>query len=197
MEALHVLLFKDAGHRTKRFERVTNRFQMPLVENPRLFCGFVRGIWKNVPGGKTNVAEFGERDKFFNEGRSALGALSESDGIHLGRSEEHTSELQSQFHLVYPFFFFKNPAPPDISPLPLPDALPISASGINSLMRGDRLSVRFPSRMVFISVDRKSTRLNSSHSSISYILFFFLRTRHPPTSPLFPSPTLFRSRRAG
>src|SRR3990167_6895589 len=41
--------------------------------------------------------------------------------------------------------------------------------------------------------DRKSTRLNSSHSQISSFLFFFLMTRRPPRSPLFPSTTLFRS----
>src|SRR3989338_6687336 len=44
-----------------------------------------------------------------------------------------------------------------------------------------------------LALDRKSTRLNSSHSSISYILFFFLMTRPPPRSPLFPYTTLFRS----
>src|SRR3990172_3647649 len=43
--------------------------------------------------------------------------------------------------------------------------------------------------------DRKSTRLNSSHRYISYSLFFFLMTRRPPTSPLFPYTTLFRSDR--
>src|SRR3990167_6938157 len=45
--------------------------------------------------------------------------------------------------------------------------------------------------------DRKSTRLNSSHSQISYSLFFFLSTRRPPTSPLFPSTTLSRSPHPG
>src|SRR3989338_6982833 len=43
------------------------------------------------------------------------------------------------------------------------------------------------------SRDRKSTRLNSSHSSISYSLFFFLMIRRPPRSTLFPYTTLFRS----
>src|SRR3990167_2051827 len=43
--------------------------------------------------------------------------------------------------------------------------------------------------------DRKSTRLNSSHSQISnYIFFFFLMIRRPPRSTLFPYTTLFRSR---
>src|SRR5689334_22400048 len=39
--------------------------------------------------------------------------------------------------------------------------------------------------------DRKSTRLNSSHSSISYAVFCL--SRRPPRSPLFPYTTLFRS----
>src|SRR3990167_2383249 len=40
--------------------------------------------------------------------------------------------------------------------------------------------------------DRKSTRLNSSHSQISYSVFF-LMIRRPPRSTLFPYTTLFRS----
>src|SRR3990167_232578 len=41
--------------------------------------------------------------------------------------------------------------------------------------------------------DRKSTRLNSSHSQISYAALFFLMIRRPPRSTLFPYTTLFRS----
>src|SRR3990167_2312076 len=40
------------------------------------------------------------------------------------RSEEHTSELQSQSNLVFRLFFLKAPAPPELSPLPPPAALP-------------------------------------------------------------------------
>src|SRR5690242_2669760 len=40
--------------------------------------------------------------------------------------------------------------------------------------------------------DRKSTRLNSSHMSISYAVFCLIRP--PPRSTLFPYTTLFRSR---
>src|ERR1035441_9357945 len=39
--------------------------------------------------------------------------------------------------------------------------------------------------------DRKSTRLNSSHSGISYAVFLLIR--RPPRSTLFPYTTLFRS----
>src|ERR1039458_5794032 len=71
----------------------------------------------------------------------------------------------------------------------------------------------------FFRLDRKSTRLNSSHLGISYAVFclkkkkqkterarttttqslrfffFFLMIRRPPRSTLFPYTTLFRSRR--
>src|SRR3990172_5289023 len=41
------------------------------------------------------------------------------------RSEEHTSELQSRLHLVFPFFFLNDTATTEIYPLSLHDALPI------------------------------------------------------------------------
>src|SRR5947209_2392196 len=40
-------------------------------------------------------------------------------------------------------------------------------------------------------LDRKSTRLNSSHANISYAVFCLIRRL--PRSPLFPYTTLFRS----
>src|ERR1043165_4175809 len=42
-------------------------------------------------------------------------------------------------------------------------------------------------------IDRKSTRLNSSHVALSRLPSFFLMIRRPPTSTLFPSAPLFRS----
>src|ERR1035438_4033762 len=61
-----------------------------------------------------------------------------------------------------------------------------------------------------VALDRKSTRLNSSHLGISYAVFclkkkksvvtsvgFFLMIRRPPRSTLFPYTTLFRSELAG
>src|SRR3989338_6656771 len=110
------------------------------------------------------------------------------------RSEEHTSELQSQFHLVFRLFFFNDTATTEIYPLSLHDALPIWSSDIRP-----RTSTRcFLPRTISGGSrqrgrDRKSTRLNSSHSSISYSVFFFLMIRRPPRSTLFPYTTLFRS----
>src|ERR1051326_8509607 len=42
-------------------------------------------------------------------------------------------------------------------------------------------------------IDRKRTRLNSSHIPLSRMPSFFLRIRRPPRSTLFPYTTLFRS----
>src|SRR4051812_50008802 len=78
--------------------------------------------------------------------------------------------------IVFIFFFLKIRAPPDISPLSLHDALPIYLLAIAtppSIQRPPRTSSRggatrpTPRR----HQDRKSTRLNSSHMSISYAVF--------------------------
>src|SRR3990167_6857252 len=56
---------------------------------------------------------------------SQSGALADSVIDWALRSEEHTSELQSQSNLLFPLFFFNDAATPDIYPLSLHDALPI------------------------------------------------------------------------
>src|SRR3989338_6699933 len=56
--------------------------------------------------------------------RSASSVTS-SVACPLRRSEEHTSALQSQFHLLFLLFFFNETATTEISPLSLHDALPI------------------------------------------------------------------------
>src|SRR5690242_21738456 len=91
--------------------------------------------------------------------------------------------MLSSVHLVFLvsfffFFFFNDPAPTEIYTLSLHDALPISAhdrhdryecdAGEPVQGRGVLLALRAPHRLVG---DRKSTRLNSSHMSISYAVF--------------------------
>src|SRR5260221_9655827 len=82
------------------------------------------------------------------------------------------------------FFFFNDTAPPEIYPLPLHDALPISSPAPPIAMPE---TMRFfprpgaavrknpcPARRAeagFFRTDRKSTRLNSSHTVISYAVF--------------------------
>src|SRR3954453_80725 len=110
------------------------------------------------------------------------------------RSEEHTSELQSRPHLVCRLLFFNDTATTEIYPLSLHDALPISAE-VNAVhSTGDAEPRRWAAGLhTREHLDRKSTRLNSSHVRISYAVFFFLMIRRPPRSTLFPYTTLFRS----
>src|SRR3990167_2018800 len=53
------------------------------------------------------------------------------------RSEEHTSELQSQSNLLLLLFFFNDTAPTEIYPLSLHDALPIFKLEIFAAQLGD------------------------------------------------------------
>src|SRR2546430_5589708 len=69
--------------------------------------------------------------------------------------------------LVCLFFFFNDTATTEIYTLSLHDALPISARGSASRL-GRCRNARHPAAG---GGDRKSTRLNSSHSQISYAVF--------------------------
>src|SRR2546430_8596758 len=90
---------------------------------------------------------------------------------------------------MFAFFFFNYTATTEIYSLSLHDALPIwRRSGgrvlpdrvgraqrerVPAVLRTARRGVRAPGRRVeqFVERDRKSTRLNSSHSQISYAVF--------------------------
>src|SRR5256885_11438506 len=75
----------------------------------------------------------------------------------------------------YVFFFFNDTATTEIYPLSLHDALPISRGTLGAQARAS--GAREPERPVPEpepdpeALDRKSTRLNSSHLVISYAVF--------------------------
>src|SRR2546430_10795814 len=84
-------------------------------------------------------------------------------------------------HLLYFFFFFNDTATTEIYTLSLHDALPISDDGRDGRSpgagggRGDALGRGKSGR----AQDRKSTRLNSSHSQISYAVFCLKKKKYP------------------
>src|SRR3989338_6907532 len=97
-----------------------------------------------------------------------------SEGAEPARSEEHTSELQSQFHLLFLLFFFLMTRRPPRSPLFPYTTLFRSAQPCRWLWPGHCPQTTWhPCPRVQSPRDRKSTRLNSSHSSISFSYFFF------------------------
>ena len=76
------------------------------------------------------------------------------------------------------FFFFNVPATTEIYTLSLHDALPISRRQVSTHHGGGDLRARSTNRRphrrrphAASAVDRKSTRLNSSHRCISYAVF--------------------------
>src|SRR2546430_12418260 len=72
------------------------------------------------------------------------------------------------------FFFFNDTATTEIYTLSLHDALPISVDGARTDLQG-LLNLRHGEATLMQNAgacgDRKSTRLNSSHSQISYAVF--------------------------
>src|SRR5258708_40243164 len=69
------------------------------------------------------------------------------------------------------FFFFNDTATTEIYTLSLHDALPICSSGGCDWCRGSGGSLDGIQAKFKYDLDRKSTRLNSSHQIISYAVF--------------------------
>src|SRR5260221_10233703 len=83
------------------------------------------------------------------------------------------------------FFFFNDTATTEIYTLSLHDALPICftemgyTASINAAAAPWAYGVERPSTAYQARLDRKSTRLNSSHTVISYAVFCLKKKTHP------------------
>src|SRR5574343_1017430 len=93
------------------------------------------------------------------------------------------------------FFFFNDTATTEIYTLSLHDALPIWLQ-----RRQPQPVLRYPAGLADLPADRKSTRLNSSHITISYAVFCLKkkktkipqkqnRNTHLATTQTVPHPT--------
>src|SRR5438876_5380638 len=89
--------------------------------------------------------------------------------------------------VLLPVFFTTHSTPPELDSLSLHDALPISARGARTAGPAARFSSAAPPRAcrgpsarggAADEKDRKSTRLNSSHPSISYAVFCLKKKKH-------------------
>src|SRR5438034_7410554 len=81
------------------------------------------------------------------------------------------------------FLFFNDPATTEIYTLSLHDALPISGRGRRGAVagRGEDLRPGDGGRADHRRTDRKSTRLNSSHTVISYAVFCLKKKKKTDT----------------
>src|SRR2546430_8235229 len=80
------------------------------------------------------------------------------------------------------FFFFNDTATTEIYTLSLHDALPICWPILPGMAKSAALE-RSMSEMTSRSTDRKSTRLNSSHSQISYAVFCLKKKKNKKQNP--------------
>src|SRR3712207_9139238 len=79
------------------------------------------------------------------------------------------------YYNIYFFFFFNDTATTEIYTLSLHDALPIlKKMNSNLYTKMIKMDIKFINLMKIYchrKIDRKSTRLNSSHANISYAVF--------------------------
>src|SRR2546430_17655258 len=95
----------------------------------------------------------------------------------------------SPIYPIYIFFFFNDTATTEIYTLSLHDALPISTrysrdianSFDRNLLPCANQTSRPSLRLRAVGIDRKSTRLNSSHSQISYAVFCLKKKKKQQT----------------
>src|SRR2546430_10440983 len=80
------------------------------------------------------------------------------------------------------FFFFNDTATTEIYTLSLHDALPISRRAEDEVRPAGALVRQGEALLPVDPLDRKSTRLNSSHSQISYAVFC-LKKKKKSTTP--------------
>src|SRR2546430_15751928 len=91
---------------------------------------------------------------------------------------------------LFSFFFFNDTATTEIYTLSLHDALPISCDRAQPDPRGPHCRARVAAARgqrrrwleENLRADRKSTRLNSSHSQISYAVFCLKKKKKPNSS---------------
>src|SRR2546427_5934099 len=82
-----------------------------------------------------------------------------------------------------PFFFFNDTATTEIYTLSLHDALPISTGCPRSTPTSATRTCRSGRSRSTARIDRKSTRLNSSHSQISYAVFCLKKKKNKRRHP--------------
>src|SRR5437867_11023803 len=86
------------------------------------------------------------------------------------------------------FFFFNDPATTEIYTLSLHDALPISRRSRAPTSGSGSPGSACPARPPTSTRDRKSTRLNSSHRTISYAVFCLKKKKQANRERLIRQP---------
>src|ERR1019366_2710083 len=115
---------------------------------------------------------------------TALASLSRWSSRSVGstRSEEHTSELQSLTNLVCRLLLEKKK-----------EKKKINTTSYTQVMQWTGMSNRHQHCVLRSRVHPSLMMMCLYVHTSSFFFFFFLMIRRPPRSPLFPSPTLFRS----
>ena len=83
VQALDVVLVKNCRHRLDRFEVGANRFELVPLKHLGVGGGLVDVIVEDVPAGKDDIVQVGQRHEVLDQRRVSLGALAQPNRSHL------------------------------------------------------------------------------------------------------------------
>jgi hypothetical protein len=92
LQAANVLRIEDGWHRLHGAKEVLHGVQMVAIQHPSVYGALIAIVRDRVPGTEDNILEACERDEVLDLGGPPVGALSESDGIELGRRADGLSQ---------------------------------------------------------------------------------------------------------
>ena len=92
VEALHVVLVEDRRQRLDRLQVGLQLLQRLLVQHLGVRGGLVDVVLEDVPAGKDQVVQIGQRHKVLDQRRFVVGALAQADGAHLRQRSDRLGQ---------------------------------------------------------------------------------------------------------
>ena len=92
VEALHVVLVEDRRQRLDGLQVGLQLRQRLLVQHLGVRGGLVDVVLEDVPAGKDQVVQVGQRHKVLDQRRFVVGALAQADGAHLRQRSDRLGQ---------------------------------------------------------------------------------------------------------
>ena len=84
VDQLHVVVVENRFSRLDGFKERLDLVQQFLFEHAGFLGGGVHIVFENIPAGEDQIVKIGQRNKILDQGRAAVGALTQTNGGHLG-----------------------------------------------------------------------------------------------------------------
>ena len=92
VQALDVVLVEDGRHGLDRFQIRPNLLELVLLQHLGVGGGFVDVVVEDVPAGKDDIVQVGQRHEILDQRRVALGALAQANRSHLRKRADRLGQ---------------------------------------------------------------------------------------------------------